>query len=140
MAISMELEFTKVLDGQILRADLPEHERLCIQSALEDLFRRLSKHVHAASERLRQNDDGTDKTFRNTLVSNLRGIVDTIPLLNITNDPTLTSMAGQLAAMKDLQPDNLRSNHKAFDPGKREGFNETVDDTASQFAGYFGAP
>ena len=74
--ITMDWEFAEVPNGQHFRADLPEHERRRIQKdieqrvaarinhGLEDLFRRISKHVTAASERLKSNDDGTDRLFK----------------------------------------------------------------------------
>ena len=150
-AITMDWEFGEVPDGQHFRADLPEHERRRIQKdieqrvaarinhGLEDLFRRLSKAVTAASERLSGNGDGSDKVFKNTLVTNLKGIVDNIPLLNVTSDPVLEGMAQQLQnAMDGLDPDNLRPNNKNFDAAKRERFKTAVDEMAEQFSGYFG--
>ena len=148
---SMDWEVGEVPDGQNFRADLPEHERQRIKEdieqrvaarinhGLEDLFRRLAKHVQAASERLSPDDDGSDKSFRNSLVTNLKGIVENIPLLNVTDDPQLDRMAQRLQeALAGLQPDHLRPNNKGFDPLRRETFKQTVDDMASQFAGYFG--
>lgn len=149
-AISMSWEFGEVPDGQHFRADLPEHERRRIQqeieqrvaaridAGLEDLFRRIGKAVTAASERMSANDDGTDKLFKNTLLTNLTAIVENIPLLNVTGNPVLEEMARQLTeAMQGLQPDHLRPNNKAFDPAKRERFKAAVDDMKDQFAGYF---
>lgn len=152
-AFSMDWEFGEVPDGQNFRADLPEHERQRIKQdieqrvaarinhGLEDLYARLGKYVKAASERLSANDDGTDKHFKNTLVSNLQGIVANIPLLNVTDDPKLASMAQQLqSAMQGLEPDHLRPSNKSFDVAKREKFKQTVDEMSEQFAGYFGSP
>lgn len=149
-AISMDWEFGEVPDGQHFRADLPEHERRRIQRdieqrvaarinhGLEDLFRRLHKAVNAASERLSADDGGKDKLFKNTLVTNLKAIVDNIPLLNVTADPNLERMADQLkAAMAGLEPDHLRPSNRNFDPAKRDRFKQAVDDMKDQFAGYF---
>ena len=149
-AISMSWEFGEVPDGQHFRADLPEHERRRIQKeieqrvaaridhGLEDLFRRIGKAVTAASERMNTNDDGSDKLFKNTLLTNLTGIVENIPLLNVTANPVLEEMARQLTeAMQGLQPDHLRPNNKAYDPAKKERFKAAVDDIRDQFAGYF---
>lgn len=77
--------------------------------------------------------------FKNTLVTNLKGIVDNIPLLNVTGDPVLDRMAQQLqSAMDGLDPDHLRPSNKSFDAAKRERFKTAVDEMAEQFSGYFG--
>ena len=152
-AISMDWEFGEVPDGQHFRADLPEHERIRIQKeiedrvaaridhGLEDLFRRVGKAVSAASERMKDSTDGSDKLFKNTLLTNLNSIVENIPLLNVTGNPVLDEMARQLTeAMAGLQPDHLRPNNKAYDPVKRERFASAVADMTDQFSGYFGSP
>ena len=152
-SISITWEFGEVPDGQHFRADLPEHERRRIQqeieqrvaaridNGLEDLFRRVGRAVTAASERMKTNDEGSDKLFRNTLLTNLNGIVENIPLLNVTGNPVLDEMARQLTeAMAGLQPDHLRPANKAFDAAKRDRFKAAVDDMADQFSGYFGTP
>lgn len=148
-AITMEKEFMPVPEGRHLIAHLPESERRRIQreieqriserisNAVHDLYRRLHAIVSQASDRMAPDEDGRDKTFRNTLIAKLKEMPDTVRVLNITNDPELDRMCRILSeAVHDVQPDQIRSNTKEFDPDKRARLKSTIQDMEILLAGY----
>ena len=140
-----------VPDARHFRAELPEDERTRIQeevtarnaqrinAGLDSLFQQLTKQVALASERLTPNADGEQKTFRDSMLTNLQEMVTNIPLLNITGNARLNEMCESLqAALDGLTADNLRPHKKDYDPAKQQAFRTTVDRMTEQFAGYFG--
>ena len=99
---SMELEFSPVPEGDDFRIDLGENDRLALAQSLElrigralreaetDLWSRLRSPIENIV--LRLTDTGTDgkpNAFKSTLISNLLEVVEAIPALNLSSDPTL---------------------------------------------------
>ena len=148
-SITMEREFMPVPDGQHFIAHLPEEERERIKqeieerinerirSAVEDLYRRLQRNVAQAAERMRPDEEGNEKTFRNTLIENLREISENAPMLNITNDPKIDQICKQIQdTVADLDPNQIRSKSKEYNSEKRQEFSKTMSDMETLLAGY----
>lgn len=148
-SITMEREFMPVPDGQHFIAHLPEEERERIKqeieerinerirSAVEDLYRRLQHNVAQAAERMRPDEEGNEKTFRNTLIENLREISENAPMLNITNDPKIDQICKQIQdIVADLDPNQIRSKSKEYNSEKRQEFSKTMSDMETLLAGY----
>lgn len=60
-----------------------------IQDAVSETWKRLIEPVQAMAEKLSQ----PDAIFRDSLVSNVREMVELVPMLNLTNDRRLTEAA-----------------------------------------------
>lgn len=87
------------------------------------------KHVH---DRL----SDPKNTFRDTLVSNLKGMVDLVGRLNYTGDHRIDDLCRQTAAtFADLTPQTLRS-----DPAARAKAANDASSILSKMASFMGAP
>ena len=148
--ITMDKEFLPVPDGRHFIAHVPDEEREKIRTQIEqrindrirggveDLYKRLYQIVSQADDRMKPGQDGKDKTFRNSMVANLKEHLETIPILNITDDPNLTMICKRLSDItQNLEPDELRPKNKEYDASKRAKFKATMSDMNNQLAGYF---
>ena len=119
--------------------DMQNRYQQRIQETVTDLYDRLAQAVRTCQDRLEPTDEGKPKTFRNSMLGNLQGIVETLPALNLTGDPKLAFMCQRISeAIVGVSPDELRRSNRAFSEGKHRRVKKTVDDLAEQFAGYFG--
>ena len=57
-----------------------------IPEAADDLYRRLGEAVERVSERLQEDDNGKPLVFRDTMIANIRNLVDIVTRLNIFGD------------------------------------------------------
>lgn len=101
----MRIDIDAVTDAQDIRVKLSKHEdkdRL-VREAEEAMQRRIGKAMGYVWEELGQTlrhfaerMDG-DKTFRDTTLTNLQTLIDTLPGLNVINDPNLDRISKELA-------------------------------------------
>ena len=77
-----------------------------ISRAMEDVWSRLADTLQHYANKM-----DSDEIFRNSTVENLRGILDALPALNITNDPKLIDIQKQIeATLSDcFDPKELRT-------------------------------
>lgn len=94
-----------------IQADIEAKTTGAIQDAAQDLWNRTYEAVKHMADRLKAYDP-TDKSkapFRDTVVTNLRELVDLLPRLNMTGDQNLTDMSDKLAqTLCGANPDELR--------------------------------
>ncbi len=96
--------------------------------------------VERVSERLREDGDGKPLVFRDSMIGNIRELVDVVPRLNIFGDDELARLCGQVKEkIASVEPDALRPS-KSFDPMARAQVKREADALAEKFAGYFAAP
>lgn len=78
-----------------IKADLDKRNGNVQQAAMKELWGRLHEAVEAVSKRFTPDPANPDKKviFRDTLIDNIRDIVDLIPKMNLTNDPEIERMA-----------------------------------------------
>lgn len=75
--------------------------------AMRSVWERLADVVSKFHERM----ENKDAIFRNSLVENMREMVDLLPGLNVTNDPDITAMGDQIRhTLYGYEPDDLRAN------------------------------
>jgi len=82
-----------------------------LQVGSRELWHRLYDAVQHMAERLsayRVTDEGVEHSFRDTVVTNLKKLVDVLPKLNITNDPELERLGSQVRASLLVDPKELR--------------------------------
>jgi hypothetical protein len=70
-----------------------------LDAAMKDIWARLIEVVSAMSTRLKvyTESDG-ENTFRDSLLGNITGLLDIVPMLNIYDDPDLAAMSARIRA------------------------------------------
>ena len=127
-------------DTERVKRDIEAHNAERLGEAVTDLYRRLGEAVDRVSERLREDDEGKPLVFRDSMIENIRELVDVVPRLNIFGDHRLAALCDQVKQkIAGADPAALRPSPR-FDPELRSRVKNDADALASQFAGYFGAP
>ena len=124
-------------DTDRVKRDIESHIEEQLHDAVGDLYRRLAEAVERVSERLNEDDNGKPLVFRDTMISNIRDLVDVVPRLNIFGDHRLAGLCEQVKdRIAGVEPDSLRPS-RTFDPVARARVKRDADDLMEQFAGYF---
>ena len=75
--------------------------------------------------------------FRDSLIENIRELVDVVPRLNIFADDDLAMLCREVKdKFAGIEPDALRPSGR-FDPNVRRQVKRDADALTAQFAGYF---
>ena len=127
-------------DTERVKRDIERHIEEQLHSAVGDLYRRLAEAVERVSERLDEDENGKPLVFRDTMISNIRDLVDVVPRLNIFGDQRLAGLCEQVKdRIAGVEPDSLRPSG-TFDPAARVQVKRDADALMEQFAGYFSPP
>lgn len=124
-----------------IRAEIEDRSRDAVQEATRSLWQRCHDAVSHMVERLNayQRDPETGKVtapFRDSLVENIRELVDLLPRLNITGDPELERMRQRIeASLTREEPQTLRENETV-----RADVAQQAADILSAMSGYIGEP
>ena len=79
------------------------------------------------------------KRFQDAALDSMRDFFETLPALNIMGDPHLDALAETgTEVLADVQPNELRPNHKDFSQEKHDKVMTAMEDMAGKLAGYFG--
>ena len=123
-----------------VKRDIESHIEERLHDAVADLYRRLGEAVERVSERLQEDDNGKPLVFRDSMIENIRDLVDVVPRLNIFGDDALARLCEQVKdRIAGVDPDTLRPS-RTFDPGARARVKRDADALMEQFAGYFAPP
>ena len=126
-------------DTDRVKRDIERHIEEQLHDAVGDLYRRLAEAVERVSERLNEDGDGKPLVFRDTMISNIRDLVDVVPRLNIFGDQRLARLCEEVKdRIAGVEPDSLRPS-RTFDPVVRDRVKRDADALMEQFAGYFPA-
>ena len=71
-----------------MKEDVDQRVQDAIKDAIKDLWQRLAQPIKHMVEKLKQ----PDAVFRNTLIDNLKEIIEVIPALNVIEDPNLSKI------------------------------------------------
>ena len=127
-------------DTERVKRDIERHIEEQLHDAVGDLYRRLAEAVERVSERLDEDENGKPLVFRDTMISNIRDLVDVVPRLNIFGDQRLAGLCEQVKdRIAGVEPDSLRPSG-TFDPAARVQVKRDADALMEQFAGYFSPP
>ncbi len=127
-------------DTERVKRDMERDIEERLHDAVGDLYRRLAEAVERVSDRLDEDENGKPLVFRDTMISNIRDLVDVVPRLNIFGDQRLASLCEQVKdSIAGVEPDSLRPS-RTFDPAARDRVKRDADALMEQFAGYFPAP
>ena len=121
-----------------VRRDIESQVRTRLNDAQRDLYRRLGEAVERVGERLREDENGKPLVFRDSLIENIRELVDVVPRLNIFADDDLAMLCREVKdKFAGIEPDALRPSGR-FDPNLRrqvmrdlaaEGYRTETGDT-----------
>ncbi len=126
-------------DADRVKRDIESQVEERLHGAVGDLYRRLGEAVERVSERLREDGEGKPLVFRDSMIGNIRDLVDIVPRLNIFGDDELARLCGQVKEkIAAVEPDALRPSRN-FDPVARARVKRDADALAERFAGYFAA-
>ena len=125
-------------DTERVKRDIERQIEERLHDAVGDLYRRLGEAVERVSERLHEDENGKPLVFRDSMIENIRGLVDVVPRLNIFGDDTLARLCEQVKdRIASADPDMLRPS-RTFNPNVRRQVKRDADALMEQFAGYFG--
>ena len=123
-----------------VRKDMESQIGERIHDAVGDLYRRLGEAVERVSKRLENDDHGKPLVFRNSMIENIRELVDIVPRLNIFGNEELARLCEQVKdRIASVDPDTLRPS-QSYDPVVRRQVKRDADALMEQFAGYFQVP
>ena len=125
-------------DTERVKRDIEREIEERLQDAVGDLYRRLGEAVERVSERLQEDGEGKPLVFRDTMIANIRDLVDVVPRLNIFGDDRLAQLCEQVKEkITHADPDTLRPSRQ-FNPNVRRQVKRDADALMEKFAGYFG--
>lgn len=139
---SFETDILPVPDASDFRVQLQHEDLAAIKRSTEarleaaqaqgrrDIYARLAEYVGRMAERL----SGEKNVFRDTLVENLRELVDLIPGLNITGDPKIEEIRQEVAAKLTQHSPQMLREHK---PARRETA-QAAKEIMDKMGAYFG--
>ncbi|MCY3767966.1 MAG: hypothetical protein OXG56_01155 [Gammaproteobacteria bacterium] len=123
-----------------VKRDLERQVREQLNGAVGDLYRHLGEAVEHVCERLKEDEHGKPRVFRDSLIGNLRDLVEVVPRLNLFGDDDLARLCGQVKERTaNVDPDTLRPS-RTFDPEVRRQVKRDAKALKEQFAGYFAPP
>lgn len=98
-ATQLQAEYKKFYDDQL-------------NNAMKDVWSRTHDALSKMCERLDYTDDKTRKVFRDSLVTNVKEVIELLDVMNITRDPAMMQAQRQLSdAMLGVTPDALREDN-----------------------------
>ena len=125
-------------DTDRVKRDIERQIEERLHDAVGDLYRRLGEAVDRVSERLQEGEDGKPLVFRNSMISNIRDLVDVVPRLNIFGDDRLAQLCQEVKdRIAHADPDTIRPSPQ-FNPNVRHQVKRDADALMQRFAGYFG--
>ncbi len=124
-------------ETQRLRRDIESQIEERLHDAVRDLYRRLGEAVERVGERLREDENGKPLVFRDSMIANIRDLVDVVPKLNVFGDSELARLCQDVKdRIAFADPDTLRPSRR-FDLNVRRQVKRDADALAVRFAGYF---
>ena len=127
-------------DADRVKRDIEHLVQERLEDAITDLYKRLGEAVDHVVKRLDVDAEGKPLIFRNSMIGNIRDLVDIVPRLNIFGDDRLAQLCQQVKdRIASVDPDELRPS-TSFNPATRDRVRRDAEDLAAKFAGYFAPP
>lgn len=101
--------------------------------AREEVARRVTEVAERIVDRMTTYTGGKDGAFRDTLITNVKELADTIPLLNVADDSRMADVARRLEGLAQYKPEELRK-----DEGARLDAKETAQGILDKMADFIG--
>jgi hypothetical protein len=121
---------TKMGDDEfaIARQEALETHQRSTKKAMQEVWMRLADLVSSIAETMGERD----KTFRDSLIGNLRNFCELLPAYNVTGDQSLESMRREVVnKLASLNPEDLREI-----PNNRKAAAKTANDILAKISQY----
>lgn len=113
-----------------IRKQIEEQTREAAEVVSRDLWNRLHSVVNALVEKLKEKDS----TLRDSIIGNIKEMVELLPEMNVADDPKLEDMRRKVETdLAKLSVAELND-----DPKKRKAARDAADDLLARMAGYIG--
>lgn len=119
-------------DDAAVRADLDSAQAEASAAARQEVRDRILAVVGGMAGKLRSYTGGREGAFRDSLIENVRELVDVLPLLNITDDPAVNAVLAGLDSIGRVDPSDLRKDAALREQLAREA--ETLTSAMEAFA------
>ena len=128
-------------DVDRVKHDIEQEIEERLHDAVGDLYRRFGEAVERVSERLQEDDNGKPLVFRDSMIANIRDLVDVVPRLNIFGDEELARLCQQVKdKIASVEPDSLRPSQNLRPGRPAPSVKHDADELMEKFAGYFVPP
>jgi hypothetical protein len=92
-----------------IQMEVSEVYKQKIVAAQENLMERLRQAVARVRATMTADKDGKDKTFRDSLINNIKELLEIVPTLNLLGDPKIEGFCERIKSeLAGLKPDDLR--------------------------------
>lgn len=123
-------------EKEFLSAGMEREFTQRLQNATQDIWKRIKDQLDAMKDRLTttvKDKDGNDQpaVFRDSLFGNLKELIEVLPHLNVTEDPTITEACADLSRLM-AEPEVVRQN-----PSVRAEKADQVADVLNKFNSFF---
>ena len=109
-----------------------------LQDASRDIYQRLHDAITTTAKAIERADD-KGKRIHGSLLDTLRGLCETLPLLDINDDREIRKMCSDLRKLLDgVSVDELRPKSKQYAPAKRAAVEGKLTAMSAAMAGYVG--
>src|SRR5262245_53965985 len=120
-----------------IKREIEETSRSVIDKAMQETFRDIVERVGHMADKLKNysvGDNADRNVFRDSLVGNVRSLVELLPAFNLTNDPALTALTKRIETELCAEdPDTLRK-----DENVRASVAKSADDILAEVKGLLG--
>ncbi|HLP66746.1 MAG TPA: hypothetical protein VK181_04430 [Rhizobium sp.] len=105
--------------ADMIRADIERNVMEATAAAMRDVYRRIAEATGRMVERLTaykpstRTGDRSEGVFRDSLVENVRELIEVLPSLNVVGDPALAELAEEMRALVRYPADTLRNSPNA---------------------------
>lgn len=82
--------------ADIIRKALQDESQALLKNATQDVIQRLHETASKLVNTLTNGDGEKSPRFHDTLVTNIQDLLETVPMLNLTNDPEITKWCDQM--------------------------------------------
>lgn len=120
-------------EAEKLRVAAAEGLESCLQSAINDVWKRMHSVVSAMQARLDVPIGEKGGKFHDSLVDNVSELVTLMPRLNLLNDPEITTMSNALQQLTKYPAETLR-----LSPEARSVTAERAAELIARMSGYVG--
>lgn len=130
-------------DAKKIKDSIDAGVKARVDGAVTDVYRRLGEAIQNVAEKLAPDDEGKPKIFRDSLLTNLKDLLDLMGPLNVAKDPALELLRDKVRGYIDgVEADDIRANekNKKYKPEVHARMQEQFAALSEQFAGYVGSP
>ena len=121
-----------------IKADINKKTSEKLGVAVGSLYKRINDIILMLQSKLEDNEDGSTKVIRASVLEKVAEVVDIVPDLNLTNDENLNKICEDLRrTVEGVKVENLRQNSSEFDKDTKDQVSESLDEIAEKMSGMF---